>query len=160
MRSNRQLKLSPIQTAANLKKMAALNISNGEIAELVGLSVATVEKLLALSVTDHAVQQTVKNGEVSVEVALQRVEEFGSKAAEKLEEDKAKAAAAGKKKVTRSLIAPEISVKKARRLVELMALANITDEGVMTLDGIALAEALDIIDEQKRIADNRSKAAA
>lgn len=160
MRSNRQLKLSPIEKAANLKKMAAFNISNSEIADLVGLSVATVEKLLALSVTDHAVQQTVKNGEVSVDVALQRFEEFGSKAAEKLEEDKAKAAAAGKKKVTRSLIAPEISVKKARRLVELMAMANITDEGVMTLDGIALAEALDIIDEQKRIAANRSKAAA
>ncbi|EMX0849480.1 chromosome partitioning protein ParB [Pluralibacter gergoviae] len=160
MRSSRQLKLSPIEKAANLKKMAAFNISNSEIAELVGLSVATVEKLLALSVTDHAVQQTVKNGEVSVDVALQRVEEFGSKAAEKLEEDKAKAAAAGKKKVTRSLIAPEISVKKARRLVELMAMANITDEGVMTLDGIAMAEALEIIDEQKRIADNRSKAAA
>lgn len=155
MRSNRQLKLSPIEKAANLKKMAAFNISNGEIAELVGLSVATVEKLLALSVTDHAVQQTVKNGEVSVDVALQRVEEFGSKAAEKLEEDKAKAAASGKKKVTRSLIAPEISVKKARRLVELVTLAGVDPNGTISLEGFVLAEVLQIVEEQKAIAANR-----
>ncbi|HED1503008.1 TPA: chromosome partitioning protein ParB [Raoultella ornithinolytica] len=155
MRSNRQLKLSPIEKAANLKKMAAFNISNGEIAELVGLSVATVEKLLALSVTDHAVQQTVKNGEVSVDVALQRVEEFGSKAAEKLEEDKAKAVAVGKKKVTRSLIAPEISVKKSRRLVELITLAGVDANGTISLEGFALAEVLQIVEEQKAIVANR-----
>ncbi|WP_404652190.1 ParB/RepB/Spo0J family partition protein [Raoultella terrigena] len=155
MRSNRQLKLSPIEKAANLKKMAAFNISNSEIAELVGLSVATVEKLLALSVTDHAVQQTVKNGEVSVDVALQRVEEFGSKAAEKLEEDKAKAAAAGKKKVTRSLITPEISVKKARRLVELITLAGVDPNGTISLEGFVLAEVLQIVEEQKAIVANR-----
>ncbi|KMK08147.1 chromosome partitioning protein ParB [Pluralibacter gergoviae] len=160
MTSNNQLALSTLEQAAVIKELAAFNLTSAEIAKLVNKSLPTVEKLLALSVTDHAVQQTVKNGEVSVDVALQRVEEFGSKAAEKLEEDKAKAAAAGKKKVTRSLIAPEISVKKARRLVELMAMASITEDGVMTLDGIALAEALDIIDEQKRIAENRSKAAA
>lgn len=160
MTSNNQLALSTLEQAAVIKELAAFNLTTAEIAKLVNKSLPTVEKLLALSVTDHAVQQTVKNGEVSVDVALRRVEEFGSKAAEKLEEDKAKAVAAGKKKVTRSLIAPEISVKKARRLVELMALANITDDGVMTLEGIALAEALDIIDEQKRIAVDRSKAEA
>lgn len=77
-----------------------------------------------------------------------------------LEQDKAKAAAAGVKKVTKSFVSPEISVKKARRAVELLALAQISDEGVIALDGLALAEMLEIIDEQKKIAADRSKAAA
>ena len=101
----------------------------------------------------------MKAGEVSVDVAVDRVKEHGENAGKVLEQDKAVAAAAGKKKVTRSVIAPEISVKKARRLVELMSLADIDDEGVMKLDGLALAEALSIIDEQKAISANRSKAA-
>jgi hypothetical protein len=55
------------------------------------------------------------------------------------------------KKVTRSVIAPEISVKKAR-LVELISLAGISDTGVISLEGLAHAEASQIIDEHKAIA--------
>lgn len=159
MKSNNQLALSPLEKAKNLKRMAAFNLTASEIAPLVGLSVPTVEKLLALSEVDHAVQQSVQNNEVSVEVALSRVEEFGSRAAEVLEEDKAKAAAAGKKKVTRSLIAPEISVKKARRLVELVTLAGINESGAITLSGELLNEVTEIINEQREIEAQRSKAA-
>lgn len=159
MKSNNQLALSPLEKAKNLKRMAAFNLTASEIAPLVGLSVPTVEKLLALSEVDHAVQQSVQNNEVSVEVALSRVEEFGSRAAEVLEEDKAKAAAAGKKKVTRSLIAPEISVKKARRLVELVTLAGINESGAITLSGELLNEVVEIINEQREIEAQRSRAA-
>lgn len=159
MTSNNQLALSALEQAAVIKELTAFNLTPAEVAKLVNKSVPTVEKLLALSVADHAVQQSVKAGEVSVDVAVSRVEEFGEKAAEVLEHDKAKAAAAGKKKVTRSLIAPEISVKKARRAVELLALANITDDGVITLGGVALAELLAIIDEQLAINDKKEVAA-
>ncbi|WP_368082309.1 hypothetical protein [Klebsiella oxytoca] len=48
--------------------------------------------------------------------------------------------AAGRKNVTKSFIAPEISVKKARRAVELLSQANISEEGVITVEGLALAE--------------------
>lgn len=160
MRSNNQLALSPLEKAQNLKRMAAFNLSTSEIAALVGLSAPTVEKLLALSEADHAVQQSVKNNEVSVDVALSRIEEFGGRAAEVLEQDKAKAAAAGKKKVTRSLIAPEISVKKARRLVELIALAGIDENGAISLSGELLREAQEIIAEQRDIEAQRSRAAS
>jgi hypothetical protein len=78
---------------------------------------------------------------VSVDVAVDRVKEFGEKAGEVLQKDKASAAAKGKKKVTRSVIAPEISVKKARRLVELISLAGISDTGVISLEGLVHAEA-------------------
>ncbi|HEF0022019.1 TPA: chromosome partitioning protein ParB [Citrobacter amalonaticus] len=160
MRSNNQLALSPLEKAQNLKRMAAFNLSTSEIAALVGLSAPTVEKLMALSEADHAVQQSVKNNEVSVDVALSRIEEFGGRAAEVLEQDKAKAAAAGKKKVTRSLIAPEISVKKARRLVELITLAGINDSGAITLSGELLNEVVEIINEQREIEAQRSRAAS
>ena len=65
------------------------------------------------------------------------------------------AAAQGKTKVTRSSIAPELNVKSARRLVELIALADISNEGVFTLEGTALAEALAIVDEHKASAEAR-----
>lgn len=159
MKSNNQLALSPLEKAKNLKRMAAFNLSPSEIAPLVGLSVPTVEKLLALSEVDHVVQQSVKNNEVSVDVALSRVEEFGSRAAEVLEQDKAKAAAAGKKKVTRSVIAPEISVKKARRLVELITLAGVNESGAISLSGELLNEVVEIINEQRDIEAQRSRAA-
>ncbi|WP_303756146.1 hypothetical protein [Enterobacter hormaechei] len=76
-----------------------------------------------------------------------------------LEQDKAVAAAAGKKKVTRSVIAPEISVKKARRLVELITLAGINESGAITLSGELLNEVVEIINEQRDIEAQRSRAA-
>lgn len=159
MTSNNQLALSTLEQAAVIKELSAFNLTTAEIAKLVNKSLPVVEKLLALSVADHAVQQTVKNGEVSVDVAVSRVDEFGERAAEVLEQDKAKAAAAGKKKVTKSVIKPEVSAKKARRAVELLALANITDDGVITLGGVELAELLAIIDEQLAINDKKEVAA-
>ncbi|HDS9331077.1 TPA: chromosome partitioning protein ParB [Klebsiella pneumoniae subsp. pneumoniae] len=86
---------------------------------------------------------------------VDRVKEHGENAGKVLEKDKATAAAAGKKKVTRSLIAPEISVKKARRLVELITLAGVDPNGTISLEGFALAEVLQIVEEQKAIAADR-----
>ncbi len=160
MTSNNQLPLTAIEQAAVVKELAAFNLTKQEIAQKVHKSVGTIEKLLTLAMANHDVQQSVKAGAVSVDVAVDRVKEHGEKAGEVLEQDKAIAAAAGKKKVTRSIIAPEISVKKARRAVELLALAKISDDGVITLDGLALAEVLEIIDEQKKIAADRSRLAA
>lgn len=160
MTSNRQLALSDMAKAGVIRDLTAFNLTTQEIARYVHLSVPTVEKLMTLGMANHDVQQAVKSGDVALSAAVERVKEFGEKAGEVLEQDKAAAAAAGKKKVTRSFIAPEISVKKARRLVELVALANISEEGAITLDGLQLAELLEIIDEHKAIAASRSKAAA
>lgn len=160
MTSNNQLPLTTLEQAAVVKDLAAFNLTTAEIAKLVHKSIPTVENLMTLNAANHDVQEAVKSGEVSVSVAVERVKEFGEKAGEVLEQDKAAAAAAGKKKVTKSFIAPEISVRKARRSVELLALANVSEEGVITLDGLALAEVLEIIDEQKKISADRCKAVA
>ena len=156
MTSNNQLPLSDMEQAAVIQELHnAFNQTTSEIAKLVNKSVATVEKLLTLSTANYDVQQEVKSGAVSIDVAVDRVREYGEQAGEVLQHDKAVAAAQGKTKVTRSSIAPELSIKTARRFVDLMALASISDEGVFTLQGAALAEALSIIDEHKAIAEAR-----
>lgn len=152
-----QLSLSPIDQINGIRDFAPFNLTPAEIAKEIHKSVAWVEKLIALSNANHDVQKAVKAGEVSVDVAIDRVKEFGEKAGEVLQKDKASAAAKGKKKVTRSVIAPEISVKKARRLVELISLAGISDTGVISLEGLAHAEASQIIDEHKAIASQHRK---
>ncbi len=158
MTSNNQLPLSDMEQAAVIQELHnAFNQTTSEIAKLVNKSVPTVEKLLLLSTANHDVQKEVKSGTVSVDVAVDRVKEFGEKAGEVLQNDKASAAARGKKKVTRSVIAPEISVKKARHLVELISLAGISDTGVISLEGLAHAEASQIIDEHKAIASQHRK---
>lgn len=151
-----QLSLSPIDQINGIRDFAPFNLTPAEIAKEIHKSVAWVEKLIALSNANHDVQKAVKAGEVSVDVAIDRVKEFGEKAGEVLQKDKASAAAKGKKKVTRSVIAPEISVKKARRLVELISLAGISDTGVISLEGLVHAEVVEIIDEHKAIAAQRA----
>lgn len=156
MTSNNQLPLSDIEQAAVIQELHnAFNQTTSEIAKLVNKSVATVEKLLTLSTANYVVQQEVKSGAVSVDVAVDRVREYGEQAGEVLKHDKAVAAAQGKNKVTRSSIAPELNIKSARRFVELMAQATISDDGVFTISGLALPEVLAIIDEHKSIADAR-----
>lgn len=152
MTSNNQLPLSDMEQAAVIQELHnAFNQTTSEIAKLVNKSVSTVEKLLTLSTANYDVQQEVKSGAVSVEVAVYRVREYGEKAGEILQQDKELAAARGKRKVTRSVITPEISVKKARRLVELISKAGISDTGVISLEGLAHAEAVQIIDEQNSL---------
>ncbi|MEM5490890.1 hypothetical protein [Enterobacter cloacae] len=158
--SNNQLSLSELEQAAVVKELAsAFNQSVAEIAALVNKSEPTVRNLLTLAGANHDVKQKVQAGEVTAGAAIERVKEFGEKAGKVLEQDKAVAAAAGKKKVTRSVIAPEISVKKARRLVELITLAGINESGAITLSGELLNEVVEIINEQREIEAQRSRAA-
>ncbi|MCU6164918.1 ParB/RepB/Spo0J family partition protein [Enterobacter roggenkampii] len=158
--SNNQLSLSELEQAAVVKELAsAFNQTVAEIAALVNKSEPTVRNLLTLAGANHDVKQKVQAGEVTAGAAIERVKEFGEKAGEVLEQDKAVAAATGKKKVTRSVIAPEISVKKARRLVELITLAGINESGAITLSGELLNEVVEIINEQRDIEAQRSRAA-
>ncbi|YCI83513.1 chromosome partitioning protein ParB [Enterobacteriaceae bacterium] len=156
MTSNNQLPLSSVEQAAVVQELATtFNLTTSEISKLVHKSIPTVENLLTLSTASHSVQQKVKSGAVSVDVAVDRVKEHGENAEQVLKKDEERAAAVGKKKVTRSVIAPEISVKKARRLVELISLVGVSNDGVIKLEGQALAEVFEIIDEQNLIARQR-----
>lgn len=156
MTSNNQLPLSSVEQAAVVQELATtFNLTTSEISKLVHKSIPTVENLLTLSTASHSVQQKVKSGAVSVDVAVDRVKEHGENAEQVLKKDEERAAAVGKKKVTRSVITPEISVKKARRLVELISLVGVSNDGVIKLEGQALAEVFEIINEQNLIATQR-----
>lgn len=161
MTSNNQLSLTELEQAAVVKELAAVfNQTIAEIAALVHKSEPTVRNLLTLAGANHDVKQKVKDGEVATSVAVARVKEFGEKAGEVLEQDKANAAAAGKSKVTPRMIAPEISVKKARRLVELITLAGIDNKGAITLSGALFDEVKEIIAEQREIEAQRTRLAS
>lgn len=155
MTSNNQLPLTTLEQAAVVKELVAFNLTRQEIAQLVNKSLPTIENLITLSTANHDVQQSVKTGEVSVGVAVERVRTHGENAGAVLQQDKAAAAAVGKKKVTRSVIAPEISMKKARRLVELISLAGVDADGRITLDGALREEVQSIIQEHHAIAQKR-----
>lgn len=158
--SSSQLLLSPIEQARKVKDMAVtFNLTSAELSKYLHKSVTWVERLMALSTANHDVQLAVKSGEVSLDVALDRVREYGESAGKVLAQDVAAAAAAGKKRVTKKQIAPEVSVKSARRLVELISKAGIDDSGVVTLEGLVLAEVLAIVDEHKAISAQREKTA-
>ena len=118
MTSNNQLPLSDMEQAAVIQELHnAFNQTTSEIAKLVNKSVPTVEKLLLLSTANHDVQKEVKSGTVSIDVAVDRVKEFGEKAGEVLQKDKASAAARGKKKVTRSVIVNRHAFNRHLRVI-------------------------------------------
>jgi hypothetical protein len=112
MTSNNQLPLSTLEQAAVIKDLLAFNLTKQEIAKLVNKSLPTIENLLTLSTANHDVQQSVKSGEVSVDAAVDRVKEFGENAGKVLEQDKANAAAAGKKKLLAVLSPLKSALKK------------------------------------------------
>lgn len=155
MTSNNQLPLSKIEQAAVVKDLAAFNLTTAEIARLIHKSAPTVEMLLTLSTADLSIQEKVKAGEVSPAVAVTRIKEHGEKAADVIKQDVKAAKEAGVKKVTNRVIKPEISAKRARELVGIIADAGIDDDGTIKLDGLALINAMAIIAEHTGIKDNR-----
>jgi len=144
--SNNQLELTHYEQSNVVKELSAFNLTPAEIAARISKSVATVEKLLKLSAANHDVQQSVKSGHVSLDVAIDRVKEFGEKAGEVIEEDKEKARAAGKEKVTRSMIKKSLSAGKLKRIADLVSIAGEYDS-FDGLSGLEVAELNQLIGE-------------
>lgn len=71
-----------------------------------------MDKLLALSQTNHDVQTLVKDGSVAVDAALERVKEHGESAGKVLANDVEKARVQGKKKSRNPLSAVSSAPKK------------------------------------------------
>jgi ParB family transcriptional regulator, chromosome partitioning protein len=157
MNSNSQLALTPYEQSRVVKELAGFNLSHDEIATLVGKSRTTVDKLLALSQTNHDVQTLVKDGAVAVDAALERVKVHGESAGKVLANDVEKARIQGKKKVTKSVINREFSAKKARRLCELLydAAPMTREEGdVLLLAKGTRDEINTILNDYRRLGEN------
>lgn len=145
MNSNTQLPLSPYEQSLVVKELAGFNLTPDEIASLVGKSRATVDKLLALTQANHDVQTLVKDGAVAVDAAVERVKEHGEQAGKVLASDVEKAKAAGKKKVTKSFIAPKFSTPKSRKLVTLLAQAEVREIDGQTAYILPAGTQLDVL---------------
>lgn len=145
MNSNTQLPLSPYEQSLVVKELAGFNLTPDEIASLVGKSRATVDKLLALTQANHDVQTLVKDGAVAVDAAVERVKEHGEQAGKVLAGDVEKAKAAGKKKVTKSFIAPKFSAPKSRKLVTLLAQAEVREIDGQTAYILPAGTQLDVL---------------
>ncbi|MBE4973226.1 chromosome partitioning protein ParB [Serratia sp. X3] len=145
MNSNSQLSLTPYEQSQVVKELAGFNLSPDEIAALVGKSRATVDKLLALTQANHDVQTLVKDGAVAVDAAVERVKEHGEQAGKVLAGDVEKAKAAGKKKVTKSFIASKFSAPKSRKLVTLLAQAEVREIDGQTAYILPAGTQLDVL---------------
>ena len=101
-----------------VKELAGFNLTPVEIARLVNVSRSKVDQLLAFNQANHDVQVMVRDGEVAMHVAVDKVKKHGDAAGEELKKDVEKAKDSGKKRVTTSTV--QFSAVKARRLCELL----------------------------------------
>lgn len=118
MNSNSQLKLTTYEESLVVKELSGFNLTPAEIAKLVNVSRSKVDTLLAFNQADHEVQVMVRDGDVAMHVAVDKVKRLGGAAGEELKKDVEKAKAAGKQRVTSAT--GKFNATKARRLVELL----------------------------------------
>lgn len=140
--------LLPLERAAAYQRLKNQGWEPSEIAKKVKRSVADVDHHLQLLECGDELIDMVKAKELSATTAVSMSREFGVKAGAVATQELAKAKAAGKKKLTKSAAIPQFNATKARRLVELMAAFEFSDEGYKAPDEVYL-EAMGIIAEYR-----------
>ena len=100
MTSNTNRKLTDLERANGIKRLAAFNWTPEQIAKSIGVTRQRVDQLLILANAPSAVQQAVKAGSVSGTVAVDLVRKHGDDAGKVLGGELEKAQAQGKGKVT------------------------------------------------------------
>ncbi|MBK0003150.1 chromosome partitioning protein ParB [Erwinia sp. S38] len=140
--------LLPLERAGAYQRLKNQGWENFEIAKKVKRSVADVEHHLQLLECGDELIGMVKAKEVSATTAVSMSREFGTKAGAVATEKLAEARASGKKKLTKAVAIPQFNAGKARRLVELMAVFDFTDDGYTAPDDVYL-EAMGILAEYR-----------
>jgi hypothetical protein len=102
--SNEGVKLRPLEAARGFKRFRGMGLDTEEIATLVHRSRPHIENYLVLADAEPDVHALVRNGAVSVEVAIDAIRKHGTQAGEFLTGKVDQARAAGKAKVTASTI--------------------------------------------------------
>lgn len=102
--SNEGVKLRPMEAARGFKRFRGMGLDSDEIATVVHCSRTHVENYLVLADAERQVQDLVRQGKVSAEVAIEAVRKLGAKAGEFLAGKVGQAKASGKSRVTASTI--------------------------------------------------------
>lgn len=106
-------KLSTLEIAQGYKKLRNIGLSPQDIAAAMLKSVAHVNQLLTLADANVDVHQAIKAGDITATTARKIVAKHGENAGQVIAQEKEKAAAAGKKKVTEGTIAGKTKRKAA-----------------------------------------------
>lgn len=108
--------LSPLQTAAILKRLRNFGWSPEDIGQRINRSAQRVRQLLALGDANSDVQQMVSAGKVSATLAAKTARKHGEKAGAVLEQQLESAAAQGKTRVTPATVAgPKAKTNELRK---------------------------------------------
>jgi len=140
--------LLPLERAGAYQRLMNQGWTEAEIAKKVKRSVADIEHHLQLLEVGDTLIGMVRSGEVAATTAVSLSREHGTKAGAVAEEKMAEAKAAGKKKLTKAAAIPQFNAGKARRLMELMAAFEFSDDGYKAPDEIYL-EAMGILAEYR-----------
>lgn len=146
--SNDSLQITPIQRATQYNRARKRGYEIAEIAKAFHRSVSDIESHLQLLSAGPEIIGMVESGEMASTTAVALTREYGPQAGTVATEQMAKAKAAGKKKLTKSAAMQQFSTKKARRLVELMAAFEFSDDGYKAPDEVYL-EAMGILSEYR-----------
>lgn len=108
--------LSPLQTAAILKRLRNFGWSPEDIGQRINRSAERVRQLLALGDANSDVQQMVSTGKVSATLAAKTARKHGEQAGAVLEQQLKSAAAQGKTRVTPATVAgPKAKTNELRK---------------------------------------------
>lgn len=137
--SNEGVKLRPLEAARGFKRFRGMGLDTEEIAALVHRSRPHIENYLVLADAEPDVHALVRNGAVSVEVAIDAIRKHGTQAGEFLTGKVDQVRAAGKAKVTASTIHGRALPRKI-----VSPLINGVDTFMQGLDAYQRATLLDI----------------
>ena len=126
--SSQGKQLSAIERANAYLRLKNQGWTNDEIAKKVKRSVSDIATHLSLAECGDTIKKMVKDGEMSYATAVDVQRKHGVDAESVAVEQLEKAKAEGKTKVTKKTNEPQFSAKKARRLVELMTQAKLSEE--------------------------------
>lgn len=92
--------LQPIETAAIVRELIGMNMTEPEIARRLGYSKTHISNLLSMLEAPRDVREMIQGGQVAASVAIQTVKDHGKEAAKVLQAGLEVAKAKGKDKVT------------------------------------------------------------
>jgi ParB-like chromosome segregation protein Spo0J len=126
------LKLKPLEIAAGYLRLVRLGHSNVQIAKMMGKSSVRIDQLLLLANANADVQQLVRSGAVSADVAIEVIRQHGENAGKYLQSKMETAAGQGKTKVTKSVVqgfkVPSKIAMVAAKEIDLVVASVLSDE--------------------------------
>ncbi|MDQ7101913.1 chromosome partitioning protein ParB [Serratia sp. MF2] len=154
--SNNQVRLADLELSFIVKDLQVLNLSESDIAKKLNIQLAKVKLLLELAVANTDVHELLKTENISTSLVVERVQEHGAAAAEKLKEDVEKTKKAGKKKVTKKSSGgketpAKFGAAQAKKFAFILSSAEIIEEEDRDIIVIPKGAKVDVMSIQEEV---------